>query len=68
MIFELFLTMKVESMLLRITDGPLNGLVQPLIQCDCGALHGPLMTGMRCERYAITGDILTCPGNKRDIG
>ena len=42
--------MEVESMLFRITDGPFNGLIQPLIQCDCGALHGPLMTGMRCER------------------
>mgnify|MGYP003254385221 FL=1 len=42
--------MKVESMLFKITDGPFNGLIQPLIQCDCGALHGPLTVGMRCER------------------
>lgn len=42
--------MKVESVLCKITDGPFNGLIQPLIQCDCGALNGPLTTGMRCER------------------
>lgn len=40
--------MKVESMICNLT-GPWNSL-QPLIQCNCGALHGPLMTGMRCER------------------
>nr|DAY74710.1 MAG TPA: DNA-directed RNA polymerase subunit alpha [Caudoviricetes sp.] len=42
--------MKVESVLLKITDGTFGGLLQPMIQCDCGALHGPLITGMRCER------------------
>ncbi len=41
--------MKIESVLLKFTDGPFNSL-HPLIQCDCGALHGPLITGMRCER------------------
>ena len=41
--------MKVESVLCKITYSPFNGLIQPLIQCDCGALHGPLTTGMRCE-------------------
>lgn len=40
--------MKIESMIYNLT-GPWNSL-QPLIQCNCGILHGPLMTGMRCER------------------
>lgn len=42
--------MKVESILLKFTDGPFDRLLLPLIQCDCGALRGPLTTGMRCER------------------
>lgn len=40
--------MKIESMIYKLT-GPWNSL-QPLIQCDCGALHSSLTTGMRCER------------------
>lgn len=44
--------MKIESMICKLT-GPWNTL-QPLIQCDCGALHGPLITGMRCERCGKT--------------
>lgn len=40
--------MKIESMIYNLT-GPWNSL-QPLIQCECGALHGPEMIGLRCER------------------
>lgn len=41
--------MKLESIIFKITDGPFNGLIQPLIQCDCGVLHGPETIGLTCE-------------------
>lgn len=39
--------MKIESMIYNLT-GPWNSL-QPLIQCNCGMLHGPETVGLTCE-------------------